>query len=97
MDDLEEAAREAHDDRTIGLELAEVAVECCITEAPRGGEKAGKSPVDRGKRGLKRSTAVDAPEASPSGRWRPRPTATTRRCWPPPSILRRPSEGCPSR
>ena len=26
----------------------------------RGGEKAGKSPVDRGKRGTKRSTAVDA-------------------------------------
>ena len=26
----------------------------------RGGEKAGESPVDRGKQGIKRSTAVDA-------------------------------------
>ncbi len=32
----------------------------CITKAPCGGEKAGKSPVDRGKRGIKRSTVVDA-------------------------------------
>src|SRR5215203_4563733 len=46
--------------RTIGLELSEVAGDCCVTEAPGGGEKAGKSPVDRGKRGLKRSMAVDA-------------------------------------
>ena len=37
-----------------------MAVDCCITKAPCGGEKAGKSPVDRGKRGVKRSTAVDA-------------------------------------
>lgn len=36
-----------------------MAVDCCITKAPCGGEKAGKSPVDRGKRGLKRSVAVD--------------------------------------
>jgi hypothetical protein len=47
-------------DRLIGLELSEVAVDCCTTKAPRGGEKAGRSPVDRGKRGLKRSMAVDA-------------------------------------
>jgi IS5 family transposase len=47
-------------DRIIGLELSEVAVDCCITKAPCGGEKAGRSPVDRGKRGLKRSMAVDA-------------------------------------
>jgi transposase len=47
-------------DRLIGLELSEVAVDCCITKAPCGGEKAGRSPVDRGKRGLKRSMAVDA-------------------------------------
>ena len=32
----------------------------CITKAPCGGEKVGRSPVDRGKRGTKRSTAVDA-------------------------------------
>jgi len=59
MDELEEAAREAYD-RVIGLQLADVAVDCCITKAPCGGEKAGRSPVDRGKRGIKRSVAVDA-------------------------------------
>jgi hypothetical protein len=47
-------------DRLIGLEVSDVAVDCCLTKAPCGGEKAGKSPVDRGKQGVKRSTAVDA-------------------------------------
>lgn len=47
-------------DRFIGLELGDVAVDGCITKAPCGGEKAGRSPVDRGKQGIKRSTAVDA-------------------------------------
>ncbi len=59
MDELEEMARESYD-RVVGLELCEVAVDCCITKAPCGGEKAGRSPVDRGKRGMKRSVAVDA-------------------------------------
>jgi Transposase DDE domain len=59
MGRLRETALAAYD-RTIGLELADLAVDGCITEAPRGGEKAGPSPVDRGKRGIKRSTAVDA-------------------------------------
>ena len=40
--------------------LSDVAVDCCITKAPYGGEKAGKSPVNRGKQGLKRSMVVDA-------------------------------------
>lgn len=47
-------------DRLIGLELEDVAIDGCITKAPCGGEVAGKSPVDRGKLGLKRSVAVDA-------------------------------------
>lgn len=47
-------------DRMIGLEFDDVAVDGCITKAPVGGEKAGRSPVDRGKQGLKRSTATDA-------------------------------------
>lgn len=47
-------------DRMIGLALGDVAVDCCITKAPCGGEVAGRSPVDRGKQGLKRSVAVDA-------------------------------------
>ncbi len=42
--------------RMIGLDLADLAVDGCITKAPGGGEKAGRSPVDRGKLGLKRST-----------------------------------------
>jgi transposase len=59
MERLREIALVAYD-RLIGLELSEVAVDCCITKAPCGGEKAGRNPVDRGKRGLKRSMAVDA-------------------------------------
>jgi transposase len=47
-------------DRMIGLELGELAVDGCITKAPGGGDKAGRSPVDRGKQGLKRSTLTDA-------------------------------------
>ena len=59
MEALEELALESYD-RIVGLELSDVAVDGCITKAPCGGEKAGKSPVDRGKRGIKRSTMVDA-------------------------------------
>lgn len=47
-------------DRMIGLELGDIAVDGCITKASCGGEVAGRSPVDRGKQGLKRSIAVDA-------------------------------------
>src|SRR4051794_20892948 len=59
MEALEELSLESYD-RFVGLELADVAVDGCITKAPCGGEKAGKSPVDRGKQGIKRSTIVDA-------------------------------------
>jgi transposase len=59
MERLREICLEAYD-HLIGLKLSEVAVDCCITKAPCGGEKAGRSPVDRGKRGIKRSMAVDA-------------------------------------
>jgi len=58
MERLREVALDAYD-RIVGLELRDVAVDCCITKAPCGGEKAGRSPVDRGKRGIKRSVAVD--------------------------------------
>ncbi|OUD02760.1 IS5 family transposase [Streptomyces swartbergensis] len=47
-------------DRMIGLELGELSVDGCITKAPCGGEAAGRSPVDRGKQGLKRSVASEA-------------------------------------
>lgn len=46
-------------DRMIGLALEDLAVDGCITEAPCGGEESGRSPVDRGKQGRKRSTVVE--------------------------------------
>jgi transposase len=46
--------------RMLGLELAQLAVDGCITKAPCGGQVAGPSPVDRRKQGLKRSIAVEA-------------------------------------
>ena len=47
-------------DHMIGLGLEDLAVDGCVTKAPGGGEAAGRSPVDRGKQGLKRSTVTDA-------------------------------------
>ncbi len=44
----------------IGLAVADLAVDGCITKAPCGDEVAGRSPVDRGKQGIKRSTVVEA-------------------------------------
>ena len=58
LEALREMALEAYD-RMVGLEPSELAVDSCITKAPCGGEKAGRSPVDRGKRGIKRSVMVD--------------------------------------
>jgi transposase len=46
-------------DRIVGLVLDQIAVEGSITKAPGGGEVAGRSPVDRGKQGLKRSGMTD--------------------------------------
>lgn len=46
-------------DRIIGLVLDQIAVDGSITKAPGGGEVAGRSPVDRGKQGLKRSGMTD--------------------------------------
>src|SRR5436190_14323529 len=43
----------------IGLEVDGLAVDGCITKAPSGGEVVGRSPVDRGKQGLKRSVVTD--------------------------------------
>jgi hypothetical protein len=58
MATLRELALEAYD-KLIGLKLSDVAVDCCLTKAPCGGQKAGRNPVDRGKQGIKRSTIVD--------------------------------------
>ena len=46
-------------DRLIGLDLDELAVEGCLTKAPGGGDAAGRSPLDRGQQGLKRSGVTD--------------------------------------
>jgi hypothetical protein len=47
-------------EQMIGLDLEELAVDGCMTKAPNGCEVAGRSPVDRGKQGLKRSVLVEA-------------------------------------
>jgi hypothetical protein len=47
-------------DKIIGLELEDLSVDGCITKAPVKGDKAGPSPVDRRKQGLKRSTMTEA-------------------------------------
>jgi transposase len=55
---LKQIALDAYD-RIVGLLLADVSVDGCITKAPGGGELAGPSPVDRRKNGMKRSLLVD--------------------------------------
>jgi hypothetical protein len=49
----------AADDRMIGLNLGDLSVDGVITKSPCGGEVSGRSPVDRGKQGTKRSVAAD--------------------------------------
>ncbi len=46
-------------DKMIGLDLADLAVDGCTTKAPCGGDCAGRSPVDWGKGGFKRSQLTD--------------------------------------
>ncbi|GKQ40698.1 hypothetical protein ALMP_72210 [Streptomyces sp. A012304] len=46
-------------DRIVGLVLDQIAIDGSITKAPGGGEAAGRSPVDHGKQGLKRSGMAD--------------------------------------
>lgn len=55
---LEQLCLEAYD-RIVGLELENLSVDGCIVKAPCGGELSGKSPVDRGKQGTKRSVLTD--------------------------------------
>jgi transposase len=55
---LKQTALDSYD-RIAGLVLQEIAIDGCITKAPGGGECAGRSPVDRGKQGMKRSSMVD--------------------------------------
>ena len=53
------ASLEAYD-RVLGLELEDLAVDAAITRSPCGGPVSGRSPVDRGKQGTKRSVVTDA-------------------------------------
>ena len=55
---LKQIALDAYD-RLVGLVLEEILVDGCITKAPGGGQCAGRSPVDRGKQGMKRSSMTD--------------------------------------
>lgn len=55
---LKQIALDAYD-RIVGLILDQIAVDGAITKAPGGGEVAGRSPVDRGKQGMKRSGMTD--------------------------------------
>ena len=59
MEKLQRIVLDAYD-WMIGLDLSDVSVDSCITKAPCGGQKGGRSPVDGGKQGLKRSMVVDA-------------------------------------
>jgi transposase len=59
FDRLEQIVLEAYD-RIVGLDLFDLTVDGCIVKAPCGGEAAGRSPVDRGKQGTKRSLLVEA-------------------------------------
>ncbi len=47
-------------DRMLGLDLDDLSVDGSITTSPCGGEVSGRSPVDRGKQGTKRSVVTDA-------------------------------------
>jgi len=55
---LRQIARDSYD-RIVGLVLEDLAVDGCIAKAPGGGQCAGRSPVDRGKLGMKRSLLVE--------------------------------------
>ena len=79
MERLRQICLEAYD-RLIGLELSEVAVDGCVTKAPCGGEKAGRSPVDLKENGASSAPWRWMPRASRLAPCVPRQTATIRRC-----------------
>ncbi len=56
--ELLKAALAAYD-QMIGLDLDDLSSDGSITKSPRGGELSGRSPVDHGKQGTKRSVATD--------------------------------------
>lgn len=58
FEQLHRMALEAYD-RAVGLDLHDLVVDGCVVKAPCGGENTGRTPVDRGKSGLRRSVLVD--------------------------------------
>ncbi|MEU8694130.1 IS5 family transposase [Streptomyces sp. NPDC048665] len=46
-------------DQMVGLGLEKLAADGCIAKSPSDGDCAGRSPVDRGKQGIKRSQLTD--------------------------------------
>lgn len=70
-------------DRVVGIDFEDLAADRCIVKAPCGGEVAGRSPVDRGKRATKRSLLVDGNGIPRCTRkWHQR-TGTARPCYAP--------------
>ncbi len=59
FEQLEQLCLEAYD-KIVGLELSNLCVDGCLAKVPCGGGVAGRSPVDRGKLGTKRSVMTDA-------------------------------------
>lgn len=55
---LEQISLESYD-RYCALDLEDLVVDGCLVKAPCGGEAAGRSPVDRGKQGTKRSLLTE--------------------------------------
>jgi hypothetical protein len=80
MDKLRQITLEAYD-KFIGLRLADVAVDCCITKAPCGGEMAGRSPLEAGKNRASSVPRLSTRRAYPSVPSPHRLTAATHRCW----------------
>lgn len=76
-------------DRIVGLVLDQTAVDGSIAKAPSGGQVAGRSPVDRGKQGLKQLCMTDG-YRSPAG-------AHAGRSEPPRLPVARPAPGPPGR
>jgi len=75
--ELLKAALAAYD-QMIGLDLDDLSLDGSITKSPCGGELSGRSPVDRGKQGTKRSVVTDGHRHPPRpGRRRRQPARLT--------------------
>ncbi len=80
MGALEKLARDAYD-RALSLDHFDVAVDCCITKAPCGGERR-EGARWTGARGASNAPWPSTPMVSHSGSSAPRPIAMTHRFWP---------------